>query len=77
MSQLRQKMPVWLFRSAGWRLTRAAVAVALLRGLIEVIQIHHPGRVAEITDPLFALMLAVILGLSEQLQNLGSDSPAR
>ena len=33
-----------------------------------MIQIHFPGRVAEITDRLLALLLAVILGLSERLQ---------
>jgi hypothetical protein len=39
-----------------------------------VIQIHLPGRVAEITDPLLALMLAATLGLSERLQNRHSNS---
>ena len=68
---------IWLLRAAGWRLSRAAVAVALLLGAIEVVQIHLPGRVAEITDPLLALILAVILGLSERLQNLRSNSLAR
>jgi VanZ family protein len=68
---------IWLLRAAGWRLSRAAVAVALLLGTIEVIQIHLPGRVAEITDPLLALILAVTLRLSERLQDLGSNSLAR
>jgi hypothetical protein len=36
----------------------AAVVVVLLLGAIEVIQIELPGRVAEITDPLLALILA-------------------
>lgn len=67
---------VWLLRAAGWRLARAAVVVALLLGAIEVIQIHLSGRVAEITDPLLALMLAATLGLSERLQNRRSNSPA-
>jgi hypothetical protein len=62
---------------AGWRLSRAAVAVALLLSAIEVIQIHLPGRVAEITDPLLALLLAMVLGLSERWQSLPSDSLAR
>ena len=35
---------VWLLRAAGWRLARAAVAVALLLGAIEIIQIHLPGQ---------------------------------
>ena len=64
---------IWLLRTAGWRLARAAVAVALLLGAIEIIQIYLPGRVAEITDPFLALILAVILGLSERLQNLRSN----
>jgi VanZ family protein len=68
---------IWLLRATGWRLARAAVALALLLGAIEVIQIHLPGRVAEITDPLLALILAATLGLSERLQNLPSNSLAR
>ena len=46
---------VWLLRAAGWRLARAAIVLAVLLGAIEVIQIHLPGRVAEITDPLLRL----------------------
>jgi len=68
---------IWILRAAGLRLARAAVAVALILWAIEVAQIHLPGRVAEITDPLLALILALILGLSERLQNLRSKSPAR
>ena len=68
---------IWFLRAAGWRLARAAVAVALLLGAIEVIQTHLPGRVAEITDPLLALILAVTIGLSERWQNLRSSSLAR
>jgi len=65
---------VWLLRAAGWRLTQAAIATALLLGTIEVIQIHLPGRVAEVTDPLLALILAMILGLFERLHKLHSNS---
>ena len=57
---------VWLLRAAGWRLARAAVVMALLLGAIEVIQIHLPGRVAEITDPLLALIMATSLGLLDR-----------
>jgi VanZ family protein len=63
-------------RAAGWRLDRAAVAVALLLGAIEVVQIHLPGRVTEITDPLLVLILAVILGLSERSQYSAPDLSA-
>jgi VanZ family protein len=68
---------IWLLRAARWRLGRAAVVVALLLGAIEVIQIHLPGTVAEITDPLLALILAVTLGLSERMGNLRTKSLAR
>jgi len=67
---------IWLLRAAGWRLAQAAVSVALLLGAIEVVQIHLPGRVAEITDPLLGLILAVILGRSERLQNPKEKEPA-
>jgi hypothetical protein len=52
----------------------SAVAVAVLLGAIEVIQIHLPGRVAEITDPLLAVLLAITLGLLDRSERLSSDS---
>jgi hypothetical protein len=64
---------VWLLRAAGWRLARAAIAVAVLLGAIEVIQIHLPGRVAEITDPLLALLLAITLGLLDRSESVLSQ----
>jgi len=64
---------VWLLRAAGWRLIHAAVAVAVLLGAIEVIQIHLPGRVAEITDPLLALILAMTLGLLDRFESERSN----
>jgi len=42
----------------------------VLLGAIEAIQIHLPGRVAEVTDPLLALILASILGLVDRSQGL-------
>ena len=69
---------VWLLRTAGWRLARAAIAVAVLLGAIEVIQIHLPGRVAEITDPLLALTLAMTLGLLDRSESVRSNlSPTK
>jgi hypothetical protein len=65
---------VWLLAAAGLRLVQAAVAVALLLGAIEVIQVHIPGRVAEITDPLLALILAETLGLLDRSQNPRNNS---
>jgi len=64
---------VWLLRAASWRLAHAAIAVALLLGAIEVIQIHLPGRVAEITDPLLALILAMTLGLLDRSESVRSQ----
>jgi len=65
---------VWLLRATGWRLARAAVAVALLLNAIEVIQLYIPDRVAEITDPLPALILAATLGLLDRSQNPRNNS---
>jgi hypothetical protein len=67
---------VWLLRAAGWRLARAAIALAVLLGAIEVIQIHLPGSVAEITDPLLALILALTLGLLDRSERLRSNWPS-
>src|SRR6202030_3120905 len=64
---------VWLLRAAGWRLARAAIVVSVLLGAIEVIQIHLPGRVAEITDPLLALILAMTLGLLDRSESVRSN----
>jgi VanZ family protein len=64
---------VWLLRAAGWRLARAAIVVVVLLGAIEVIQIHLPGRVAEITDPLLALLLAMTLGLLDRSESVCSQ----
>ncbi len=66
---------VWLLRALGWRLAAAALAVAMLLGAIEVVQIHLPGRVAEITDPLLALILAATLGLLER-RHYQNSSPS-
>jgi len=67
---------VWLLRAVGWRLVAAALALAILLGAIELVQIHLPGRVAEITDSVLALILSATLGLLERRQNLHSRSDA-
>ena len=64
---------VWLLRVAGRRLARAAIAVVMLLGAIELIQIHLLGRVAEITDPLLALLLAMTLGLLDRSESVRSN----
>ncbi len=65
---------VWLLRVVGWRLAVAAFTVALLLSAIEIIQIHLPRRVAEISDPLLALILAVTLEVLEHSQNQRSNT---
>ena len=50
---------VWLMRAAGVRWRTAIAGVAILLAGIEVAQMYLPGRTAEITDP----VLAVLLGL--------------
>lgn len=57
---------VWLLREAGWRFLPAAGAIAALLGLIEAVQTYLPGRIAEITDPILALVMACILWLLEK-----------
>lgn len=54
---------VWLIRDSGWRMRYAATAVAAILAMIEIVQMYLPGRVAEITDPLLALILAWALSL--------------
>lgn len=57
---------IWLWRDAGWPLGRATGLVAAILAAIEVTQIHLPGRTAEITDPLMAILLGCTLWLLEQ-----------
>ena len=52
---------IWLLQKCGMRLTNAAAIVAGLLAVIEIAQIHLPGRTAEITDPMLAILLALTL----------------
>jgi VanZ family protein len=52
---------IWLLRASGIRLVFAAAITAAVLAAIEIAQIHLPGRTAEITDPLVAIMLAFAL----------------
>jgi VanZ family protein len=55
---------VWLLRAAGWSYARAGTcAAAALLGL-ELLQRHLPGRTAESTDAVLALLMAVALWLA-------------
>lgn len=50
---------IWLL-SSSLRMVGAAVLVTALLGLIEVLQMQMPVHVAEITDPLLAILLSLV-----------------
>lgn len=52
---------VWLLAKAGFPYLLGTIGVASLLAVIEVVQIRLPGRTPEITDPLLAVIMAVIL----------------
>ena len=52
---------IWLLTRSRVPLWTAAAAVAVALGLVEALQTHIPGRSAEITDPLLALLCALML----------------
>jgi VanZ family protein len=52
---------VWLLHLAGWRYARAAALVAAVLAVFEGAQRYLPGRTPEITDPLLALLMALVL----------------
>jgi VanZ family protein len=52
---------VWAVARAGLGVPGATVFIALELGLLELAQIFLPGRTAETTDPLLALVLGMIL----------------
>jgi VanZ family protein len=52
---------VWLLRASGMRLRYAITAVAAVLGAIETAQVRLPGRVAESTDPILAVLMGFVL----------------
>jgi len=52
---------IWLFWAAGRRYFAATIGVTALLAAIECVQRYLPGRTAEITDPVYALLLAMML----------------
>ncbi len=57
---------VWLLLDSGCRRWYAAMGAAATLGAIEAAQMYLPGRVAEITDPLMALLLAWIFSVVDR-----------
>jgi VanZ family protein len=52
---------IWALRYAGMPFVWAGLSVAALLGVTEAIQTYLPGRSPEITDPLLALLLMLVL----------------
>lgn len=52
---------IWLLRKAGMRLLHSAIVVAAILAAIEIAQTHLPGRTAESTDPLLAIVMGFLL----------------
>jgi len=72
---------VFLLRDCGARPIAGAMTVAVWLGMIEFAQIWLSGRTAEITDPILALLLAVVLHLlirEDSLMHTGNrrEAPA-
>jgi VanZ family protein len=57
---------VWLLTRRGVRVAGAALATAIVLAAIEVAQVWLPGRSAEVTDPLLALIAGFLLALLGQ-----------
>lgn len=56
---------VWLLFAAGRGLLPATGVIAALLSIIEIIQLRLPGRTSEITDPVLAILLGLILWFLE------------
>jgi VanZ family protein len=54
---------IWLLRAAGMRLRDSTAAVAAILLAIEAAQTHLAGRVAEITDPLWAVFAGCAMAI--------------
>jgi VanZ family protein len=52
---------IWVLRCAGVPFVRAGLAVAGMLAVTEAIQTYLPGRSPEITDPLLALLMMIVL----------------
>ncbi|MDA3922557.1 MAG: VanZ family protein [Salinisphaera sp.] len=59
---------IWLLHRLGWPLISAGVAVALGLFITSLAETHLPGRSAEITDTLIALLMTAAFWLIERTQ---------
>jgi hypothetical protein len=67
--------PIWLFHKAGHRYFTATAGVSALLAAIEFLQLYLPGRTAESTDPLLAIIMGIVLKLLDASSSLAN--PAR
>jgi len=65
---------IWLFWATGRRRLAPAIGIAALLAAIEFAQRHLPGRTAEITDPVYALLLAMMLQWLETRRGAGRQA---
>ena len=61
---------IWLLTRSGVKLWRAAALVAVLLASIEAAQTFSPGHVAEITDPLLAVLLGIGFAVLRRFSSL-------
>jgi hypothetical protein len=57
---------VWLWHRSGRGWIFSSLVVAIPLAMIEAVQVYLPNHVAEITDPLIALMMGLSLMLLEK-----------
>jgi VanZ family protein len=65
---------VWLMNAAGWKWPRASMVVMLLLAGIEIAQVFLPGRTAELTDPVLALIMGFTLWSVREAGNRPGDT---
>ena len=63
---------LWVVRDVSGRWTGGAVMLVVVTGFIEAAQVAVRGHVAEITDPVLAVLLAITL---KQIERAGADRP--
>jgi len=65
---------IWLLQQSGWRLVSAGLLTSLYLAAIEGAQRYLPGRTPEITDPLLALLMTLVLSLVDERSDRGEKS---
>lgn len=74
----RYGLLIWLLRECGVRLAKAGATVCAVLACIEIAQTMLPGRTAEITDPLLALIIAYVLWTAYEESSLECNNvPSR